>query len=67
MAGVGFPVHVESRSLFSRTWPHPPRLVHPEWQDGNAVVNYDGADLGNGCELVRKRAYPTRAQRRSRA
>lgn len=53
MAGVDFPGHVESRSLFSPAWRYQPRLIHPQWQDGNAVVDYDDADLGNGCELVR--------------
>lgn len=67
MTGVGFPGHVESRSLFSQAWQYRPRLIHPEWQDGNAVVNYDDADLGNGCELVRERAHPSLVQGRPQA
>ncbi|MEI7037202.1 phosphoethanolamine transferase [Fulvimonas yonginensis] len=56
MAGVGFPSHDRSRSLFSPTWRYRPRIIHPVWQEGNAWVDYDHADLGNGCELVRGRA-----------
>lgn len=64
MAGVDFPGHVASRSLFSPAWQYRPRLVHPQWQDGNAVVNYDDAVLGNGCEPVRRRAHSARAPKR---
>jgi len=67
MAGVDFPGHVESRSLFSPAWRYQPRLIHPQWQDGNAVINYDDADLGNGCELVRERIHPAGVRRRSQA
>jgi glucan phosphoethanolaminetransferase (alkaline phosphatase superfamily) len=55
MAGVNFPGHDSSRSLFSPAWRYRPRIVHPVWQDGNMLVDYDNADLGNGCELVRSR------------
>lgn len=57
MAGVNFPGHDSSRSLFSRAWHYQPRIVHPVWQDGNLLVNYDNADLGNGCELVRAHGH----------
>lgn len=53
MAGVDFPSHDSSRSLFSPAWRYQPRIVHPVWQEENAWVDYDHADLGNGCELVR--------------
>lgn len=53
MAGVDFPGHDRSRSLFSPAWRYRPRVIHPVWQDGDASVDYDNADLGNGCELVR--------------
>ena len=53
MSGVDFPGHDTSRSLFSPTWRYQPRIVHPVWQEENAWVDYDHADLGNGCELVR--------------
>jgi glucan phosphoethanolaminetransferase (alkaline phosphatase superfamily) len=53
MAGVNFPGHDSSRSLFSPIWRYRPRIIHPVWQDGDASVDYDNADLGNGCELVR--------------
>lgn len=58
MAGVDFPSHDRSRSLFSAAWRYRPRFIHPVWQAGNAVVNYDHANLGNGCELVRSRGGP---------
>ncbi|UGB37206.1 phosphoethanolamine transferase [Frateuria soli] len=58
MAGVDFPTHDRSRSLFSPAWRYQPRLVHPEWQGPNTWVDYDDADLGNGCEAVRSRARP---------
>jgi glucan phosphoethanolaminetransferase (alkaline phosphatase superfamily) len=67
MAGVDFPGHVESRSLFSQAWQYRPRFVHPQWQDGNDVVNYDDAALGNGCEPVSRRAHSAGARRRSQA
>lgn len=56
MAGVDFPSHDSSRSLFSPAWRYRPRVIHPIWQDGNAWVDYDNAELGDGCELVRSAA-----------
>lgn len=56
MAGVDFPTRDRSRSLFSPAWRYQPRLVHPQWQGPNSWVDYDEADLGNGCEPVRSRA-----------
>jgi glucan phosphoethanolaminetransferase (alkaline phosphatase superfamily) len=59
MAGVEFPTHDRSRSLFSPTWRYRPRIVHPAWQGANTWIDYDHADLGNGCEPVRGRASPS--------
>ena len=63
MAGVDFSSHDSSRSLFSPAWRYRPRIIHPIWQGGHASVDYDDADLGNGCELVRSRARSARAGR----
>ena len=47
MAGVSFPGHDESWSLFSPRWHYRPRIVNPMWQ-----TDYDKADFGKGCEIV---------------
>lgn len=55
MAGVHFAGQDSSRSLFSTTWHYRPRIVHPVWQAEHGWVDYDRAELGDGCELVRPR------------
>jgi glucan phosphoethanolaminetransferase (alkaline phosphatase superfamily) len=56
MAGVEFASHDRTRSLFSPTWRYRPRIVHPSWQGANTWIDYDQADLGNGCEPIQGRA-----------
>jgi glucan phosphoethanolaminetransferase (alkaline phosphatase superfamily) len=58
MANVTFPGQYSSRSLFNPAWRYRPRTIHPAWQGGNTWVDYDRADLGNGCELVKARPGP---------
>lgn len=47
MAGVTFPDHDETWSLFSTRWHYRPRIVSPIWQ-----VDYDKATFGKNCEVV---------------
>jgi glucan phosphoethanolaminetransferase (alkaline phosphatase superfamily) len=47
MAGVDFPSHDPSKSLFSPQWRYRPRLVSSLWQ-----TDFDKAQFGKGCEIV---------------
>ncbi len=47
MAGINFPSHDETRSLFSSRWLYRPRIVNPLWQ-----TDYDKSVFGKGCEIV---------------
>jgi glucan phosphoethanolaminetransferase (alkaline phosphatase superfamily) len=47
MAGVSFPGHDRTQSLFSTQWHYRPRIVNPIWQ-----VDYDKAAFGKNCEVV---------------
>lgn len=47
MAGISFPSHDETWSLFSPQWQYHARIVNPMWQ-----TDYDKADFGKGCEIV---------------
>lgn len=47
MAGVNFPGHDESWSLFSPQWSYHPRIVNGFWS-----TDIDKAQFGKGCELV---------------
>lgn len=47
MAGVDFPGHDESWSLFSRRWRYRPRIVNSYWQ-----ADFDNADFGKNCPMV---------------
>ncbi|MBU6198101.1 MAG: phosphoethanolamine transferase [Xanthomonadaceae bacterium] len=47
MAGVTFPSHDETWSLFSTHWHYRPRIVNPIWQ-----VDFDKAAFGKNCEIV---------------
>jgi glucan phosphoethanolaminetransferase (alkaline phosphatase superfamily) len=47
MAGVTFPSHDETWSLFSSEWHYRPRIVNSLWQ-----ANFDKSQLGKGCEVV---------------
>ena len=47
MAGVTFPGHNETWSLFSPQWHYRPRIVNPMWQ-----TDYDKSVFGKGCEIV---------------
>jgi len=47
MAGINFPGHDESRSLFSPQWTYRPRIVNSPWQ-----ANIDSAEFSNRCEFV---------------
>lgn len=47
MAGIDFPSHDETWSLFSRQWHYRPRIVNPMWQ-----TDYDKSVFGKGCEIV---------------
>jgi glucan phosphoethanolaminetransferase (alkaline phosphatase superfamily) len=48
MAGLDFPGHNPSRSLFSPTW-----KFRTRWVNGNRRVDFDHAKFGGGCEVVR--------------
>jgi glucan phosphoethanolaminetransferase (alkaline phosphatase superfamily) len=47
MAGVTFPGHDPTWSLFSPKWQYRPRIVNGEWK-----ADIDHAKLGTGCDLV---------------
>ncbi|GAB2535314.1 phosphoethanolamine transferase [Rhodanobacter koreensis] len=47
MAGVDFPGHDESWSLFNQHWQYRPRIVSSYWQ-----ADFDKADFGKNCPLV---------------
>jgi glucan phosphoethanolaminetransferase (alkaline phosphatase superfamily) len=47
MAGVTFPGHDETWSLFSPQWHYRPRIVNPIWQ-----TDYDKSVFGKQCEVV---------------
>jgi glucan phosphoethanolaminetransferase (alkaline phosphatase superfamily) len=47
MAGVDFPGHDESGSLFNRRWHYRPRIVHSYWK-----ADFDNADFGKNCPMV---------------
>jgi glucan phosphoethanolaminetransferase (alkaline phosphatase superfamily) len=47
MAGVDFPEHDPSQSLFSTQWRYRPRIVNPIWQ-----VDFDKAIFEKRCETV---------------
>jgi glucan phosphoethanolaminetransferase (alkaline phosphatase superfamily) len=47
MAGVNFPGHDESWSLFSSQWTYHPRIVNGFWS-----TDIDKAQFGKGCEVV---------------
>ena len=48
MAGIDFPGHNESWSLFSPAWRYHPRIVNTMWWK----TDYDHADIGKKCPLV---------------
>jgi glucan phosphoethanolaminetransferase (alkaline phosphatase superfamily) len=47
MAGVDFPGHDESWSLFNHHWRYRSRIVHSYWQ-----ADFDNADFGKNCPMV---------------
>lgn len=47
MAGVAFPGHDESRSLFSPQWRYRARIVNQNW-----TVDFDHAVFDKGCQIV---------------
>jgi len=47
MAGVDFPGHDSTKSLFSSKWHYHPRRVTAMWQ-----TDFDTAQFGKGCEVV---------------
>ena len=47
MAGVDFPGHDHTWSLFSPQWHYRPRIVNPIWQ-----TDYDKSVFGGRCEVV---------------
>lgn len=47
MAGVDFPGHERSRSLFGNSWQYRPRIVNGFWK-----TNFDEATLGKTCPIV---------------
>jgi glucan phosphoethanolaminetransferase (alkaline phosphatase superfamily) len=47
MAGIDFPGHDESWSLFSSQWSYHPRIVNGFWS-----TDFDKAQFGKGCEVV---------------
>lgn len=47
MAGVAFPGHDETWSLFSPQWHYRPRIVNPTWQ-----TDYDKSVFDKHCEIV---------------
>jgi glucan phosphoethanolaminetransferase (alkaline phosphatase superfamily) len=47
MAGIDFPTHDSSRSLFSSKWKYQPRIVNPIWE-----VDYDKAVFSKSCDIV---------------
>jgi len=47
MAGIDFPGHDQSMSLFSTQWRYRPRIVNPIWQ-----VDFDKAVFSKKCTIV---------------